>query len=184
MSTCTGLAALDYANTKFSRGYSTTGVGMGVCARHEFVLPNGVGDLQAGERYANMDYIIGLILRHLHPLLRKILSYDIVCQWIKALQERLKALPPLVRCNILLPYFRFAIPKLHIKGHKMLCWLLFSLSLIPGSGQTDAEGIERCWASIGGAAASTKVCGPGARADQLDDHWQFWNWSKLIGLRE
>ncbi|KAJ7661213.1 hypothetical protein B0H14DRAFT_2178788, partial [Mycena olivaceomarginata] len=51
MSTCSGLAALDYANTKFSRGYSSTGVGMGVCARHEFVQPNGVGDLQKGERY-------------------------------------------------------------------------------------------------------------------------------------
>jgi hypothetical protein len=51
MSTCSGLAALDYANTKFSRGYSTTGVGMGVCARHEFVQANGVGDLQRGERY-------------------------------------------------------------------------------------------------------------------------------------
>ncbi|KAJ7796129.1 hypothetical protein B0H14DRAFT_3495125 [Mycena olivaceomarginata] len=62
MSTCSGLAALDYANTKFSRGYSTTGVGMGVCARHEFVQPNGVGDLQKGERFANMDYIFGSIL--------------------------------------------------------------------------------------------------------------------------
>jgi hypothetical protein len=50
MSTCSGLAALDYANTKFSRGYSATGVGMGVCARHEFVQPNGVGDLQRGEQ--------------------------------------------------------------------------------------------------------------------------------------
>jgi hypothetical protein len=50
MDTCSGLAALDYANTKFSRGYSTTGVGMGVCARHEFVQANGVGDLQKGER--------------------------------------------------------------------------------------------------------------------------------------
>jgi hypothetical protein len=51
MSTCSGLAALDFANTKFARGYSATGVGMGVCARHEFVQPNGVGDLQKGERY-------------------------------------------------------------------------------------------------------------------------------------
>ena len=49
MSSCSGLAALDHANTKFSRGYSSTGVGMGVCARHEFVQPNGVGDLQCGE---------------------------------------------------------------------------------------------------------------------------------------
>jgi hypothetical protein len=50
METCSGLAALDYANTKFSRGYSTTSVGMGVCARHEFIQANGVGDLQKGER--------------------------------------------------------------------------------------------------------------------------------------
>jgi hypothetical protein len=50
MSTCSGLAALDYANTKYSRGYAATGVGMVVCARHEFVLPNSVADLQKGER--------------------------------------------------------------------------------------------------------------------------------------
>ncbi|KAJ6553888.1 hypothetical protein B0H10DRAFT_1754054, partial [Mycena sp. CBHHK59/15] len=65
MSTCSGLAALDHANSKFSRGYSATGVGMGVCARHEFIQPNGVGDLQKGERYANMDYIFASLLRHI-----------------------------------------------------------------------------------------------------------------------
>ncbi|KAJ7797560.1 hypothetical protein B0H14DRAFT_3493624 [Mycena olivaceomarginata] len=78
MSTCSGLAALDYANNKFSRGYAATGVGMGVCARHEFVLPNGVGDLQKGERYANMDWIVAMILRRLDARLRKIISYDIM----------------------------------------------------------------------------------------------------------
>ena len=50
MSTCSGLAALDHANSKFSRGYATTGVGVGLCARHEFIQKNGVGDLQKGER--------------------------------------------------------------------------------------------------------------------------------------
>jgi hypothetical protein len=82
-----------------------TGVGIGVCARHEFVQPNGVGDLQRGERYvvhrhrqmfetnllwpsfAKMDYIFGSILRHKDPRLRKIISYDIVCQWWKYLLE-------------------------------------------------------------------------------------------------
>ncbi|KAJ7695247.1 hypothetical protein B0H14DRAFT_3530298 [Mycena olivaceomarginata] len=153
MSTCSGLAALDYANTKFSRGYSTTGVGMGVCARHEFVQANGVGDLQKGERFANMDYIFGSILRHKDPRIRKIISYDIVCQWWKYLMERMQKLPP-----------------------------LFSLNLVPGSGQTDGEGIERPWASIGAIASSTRVSGPGARHDALDDHWSFWNWLKTIGL--
>ncbi|KAK7052722.1 CxC2 domain-containing protein [Favolaschia claudopus] len=58
----------------------------------------------------------------------------------------------------------------------------FSLNLVPGSGQTDGEGIERPWANIGAIASSTRVSGPGARHDALDDHWNFWNWLKLIGL--
>lgn len=49
--TCTGLAALDFANTKYSKGYSTTGVAMCTCGRHEVVMANGVGDMQKGERY-------------------------------------------------------------------------------------------------------------------------------------
>ena len=51
MSTCTGLAALDHADTKFSIGYAATGIGACIDGRHEFMLPNGVGDLQKGERY-------------------------------------------------------------------------------------------------------------------------------------
>ena len=50
MSTCTGLAALDHADTKFSKGYDATGIGACIDGRHEFMLPNGVGDLQKGER--------------------------------------------------------------------------------------------------------------------------------------
>lgn len=58
MSTCTGLAALDHANTKYSRGYATTGVGVGVCARHEFIQKNGAVDLQKGERYARKNIVV------------------------------------------------------------------------------------------------------------------------------
>ncbi|KAJ7825975.1 hypothetical protein B0H14DRAFT_3088526 [Mycena olivaceomarginata] len=182
MTTCSGLAALDYANTKFSRGYSTTGVGMGVCARHEFVQPNGVGDLQKGERFANMDYIFASFLRYHDPLLFKFVSYDIVCIWWIHLMERLKELPPLVRCFLILPMICFVIPKMHIKGHGPGCGALFSLNLKPGSGQTDGEGIERPWSNIGGIAASTRIMGPGARHDTIDDHWSYWNWQKLVSL--
>ncbi|KAJ7743972.1 hypothetical protein B0H14DRAFT_3097170 [Mycena olivaceomarginata] len=162
MTTCSGLAALDYANTKFSRGYSTTGVGMGVCARHEFVQPNGVGDLQKGERFSNMDYIFASFLRHHDPLLFKFISYDIVCVWWIYLMERLSELPPL--------------------GHGPKCGPVFSLNLKPGSGQTDGEGIERPWSNIGGIAASTRIMGPGARHDTIDNHWGYCNWQKLVSL--
>ncbi|KAF7288208.1 CxC2 domain-containing protein [Mycena chlorophos] len=151
MSTCSGLAALEQANTKFSKGYVATGVGMVVCARHEFVLPNAVGDLQKGERYSNMDYIYASALRHLHRLLRLMASYDIVCQWCKKLFERLAKLPVL----------------LHILGHTTDCKAKYNLNYVPGSGQTDAEGIERAWA--------------GSRADG-SKHETDGSGGKLVGL--
>ncbi|KAF8142761.1 hypothetical protein K438DRAFT_1634899, partial [Mycena galopus ATCC 62051] len=188
MSTCSGLAALDYANTKFSRGYSATGVGMGVCARHEFVQPNGVRDLQKGERYANMDWIFARILLHLHLWLLRIISYDIVCQWAKRLKERLKAvLKGLLihsQLSAILALCAFAIPKMHIKGHLGPCQEDYSLNLIPGSGQTDGEGIERPWAHIGVVGTSPREMGPGSREDTLNGHWGSWNWQKIVGLGE
>jgi hypothetical protein len=135
-------------------------------------------------RFANMDYIFGSILRHKDPWVRKIVSYDIVCQWCKHLLERLAKLPKLVQMTMILEMFRFVIPKMHIHLHTLDCQVKFSLNLVPGSGQTDGEGIERPWASIGAIATSTRVSGPGARHDSLDCHWNFWNWLKTIGLRE
>ncbi|KAF7317925.1 CxC2 domain-containing protein [Mycena kentingensis (nom. inval.)] len=161
MSSCSGLAAIDHANDKFSRGYAVTGVGMGICARHEFILPTSVGDLQKGERYANMDYIFVSFMRHLLPILWLVVSYDIACQWSKHLRERLANLPASGRLMAILKIVelaRFVIPKMHIKGHVILCQLLFAI------------------------AASTRASGPGSRADQLDDHWGFWNWAKLLKL--
>ncbi|KAJ7912879.1 hypothetical protein B0H13DRAFT_2326934 [Mycena leptocephala] len=182
MNTCSGLAALDYANTKFSRGYASTGVGMGVCARHEFVQPNGVGDLQHGEHFANMHYIWGSILRHKDPRVCKLTSYNITCIWSKGLQDRVLSLPELVRIHMVLLLFVFVIPKMHIHGHTLLCQLLFSLNLILGCAQTDGEGIERLWAGIGGVATSTRDMGPGSRHRVLDCQWSYWNWQKLVGL--
>ncbi|KAK7039759.1 CxC2 domain-containing protein [Favolaschia claudopus] len=167
MSTCSGLAALDYANTKYSRGYSSTGVSnTGVST---------AGHWLRAFRYANMDWIFASFLRWIHQRLRKVVSYDIVCQWYKQLKQRLADLPPLVRLHIILLFFAFVIPKMHIHSHILACQLWFSLNLLPGAGQTDGEGIERPWANVGGM-------GPGSRRDCLDDHWAFWNWCKLIGL--
>lgn len=65
MCTCTGLAALDFANTKFSAGYRATGVGMCTCGRHEVVMKNGVGDLQKGERYVLYIFLCVYIAHNL-----------------------------------------------------------------------------------------------------------------------
>ncbi|KAJ7198761.1 hypothetical protein GGX14DRAFT_573205 [Mycena pura] len=117
-----------------------------------------------------------------HPELRKIISYDIVCQWWRNLLKRIANLPPAVRLTLTLALLRFVIPKMHIHSHTTKCQLMFSLNLTPGSAQTDGEGIERPWAHIGGVASSIREMGPGSREDVLNCHWSFWNWMKLLGL--
>ena len=176
-----------------------------MCARHEFILKNGVGDLQKGERcvrlparqsyftqyllfsffyrYSNMDYIFASALRHHSPKLTKIASYDIACQWGIYLIERLKRLPSQVRLHVIFS-LAFVIPKLHIYGHKIRCQLNYSFHLHPGVGNTDGEGIERSHSFIGPMGTTTREMGPGSRHDTLDDGWGYWNWLKLTSLRE
>ncbi|KAF7325925.1 CxC2 domain-containing protein [Mycena kentingensis (nom. inval.)] len=184
ISTCSGLAAVEQANNKFSRGYAATGVGMGRGER--FVLrgrmTKGIKTDLEPYSYSNMDWIFLSLLRHVSHLLWIIVSYDIVCQWTKNLKERVKNLAPRLRIQVVWALMRFVIPKLHILGHVALCRLLFSLLLLRGGAQTDGEGIERPWSMIGAVAASTRASGPGSRSDQLDNHWSFWNWRKLISL--
>jgi len=51
ISTCgSNFNAVSHAYTKYSKGYAVTGVGSVDCARHGFKRPNGVVDLQKGER--------------------------------------------------------------------------------------------------------------------------------------
>ncbi|KAE9394190.1 hypothetical protein BT96DRAFT_943352 [Gymnopus androsaceus JB14] len=113
MCTCTGLAALDYANTCLSRGYAIMGIGLCCCARHEIIGKNRAAPLQKGERYANIDYAVASFLQH--------------------------NLPPKVRYRMVLTMVKFVIPKLHIYGHKLLYQLMFSLNLTPGVGRTNTS---------------------------------------------
>ncbi|ESK82675.1 hypothetical protein Moror_11175 [Moniliophthora roreri MCA 2997] len=55
ISHCVGFSAIWNANHKKLKGLRATGVGAVTCARHELFRLNGIGDLQKGERYINMD---------------------------------------------------------------------------------------------------------------------------------
>ncbi|KAJ7575804.1 hypothetical protein C8J56DRAFT_1063043 [Mycena floridula] len=182
MNSCTGLSAVDHANTRFSRGYAITSVGLGLCARHELVAKNGVGDIQKGEKFGNMAFIFASLLRHVMEIITVVLSYDINCQFAKNFASRVASLPPLVRFDVILKMFRWAIPKLHIMGHKLDCQREFNLNYMLGVGRTDGEGVERPWANIGPVVTSTREMGPGHRHDTLDDHWHDWNWRKIVAL--
>ncbi|KAJ6536254.1 hypothetical protein B0H19DRAFT_1317890 [Mycena capillaripes] len=191
--TCVAHDAVDKPDRE-SLGTASSGIGTVDCARHNMKRPNGVGDLQKGERYLNMDYMFFMSLAGT-PLLRLYVSYDIACQWYKNIWERMKIFDESVqiheRMKILeegvqihegKKYVVFLVPKFHLPAHIELCNILFSFNLTPFVGRTDGEAPERGWADANRLANSTSISGPGARRDALDVHFQYWNWKKIVGL--
>lgn len=57
ISSCAGFQAMFLANMKRVKGLRTTGVGGVTCGRHNMWRPNGLGDLQLGERYVTLTYV-------------------------------------------------------------------------------------------------------------------------------
>ncbi|KAG1875869.1 hypothetical protein C8R48DRAFT_745561 [Suillus tomentosus] len=166
-SMCVSHNAINMANIKLSKGLAATSVGSVVCAQHNMRLASGVGDLQRGEKYMNMDYIVFSTLSAFASTPIVNFSYDIACQWHKKLWQRVTTLPSQLQPNRAHTAFNFFVPKFHITA----CQTNFSFNWTPG--------VERGWADINRVAASTKEMGPGSRREVLDDHFGDWNWKKV-----
>ncbi|KAF7441031.1 hypothetical protein PC9H_001380 [Pleurotus ostreatus] len=176
------LRAVDHANKRRSQGYVSTGVAGVICARHGLVRRNGLGNLQKGERYANTDFIVLSTLKD-HPFTRLVLSYDICCQWSRNLWNRITGFPEDIRLSReAFDRIAFVIPKFHLYGHGDKCQIAYSLNYLPWSAETDGEDPERWWSHINPVSMSTKVMGPGSRADTIDDHAAAWNWRKIVNF--
>ncbi|KIM81001.1 hypothetical protein PILCRDRAFT_9047 [Piloderma croceum F 1598] len=186
ISTCIAFAALFQKDSRMTTGLRSSGVGACMCARHKVIRPCGVGDLQKGERYANMDYIFFSAIVGV-TLLAITISYDIVCQWkinlaqrmsllLKRLTDQNPDLPPIEE------RLRFSLPVWHANAHERDCQVSNSLRYQQGMAHTDGEGIEHGWSHINGQSSSTKEMGPGARHNTLDDHFGYHNWQWNIGL--
>ncbi|KAG6912802.1 hypothetical protein DXG01_012027, partial [Tephrocybe rancida] len=177
-STCVSHDAVNKPD-KEARGLAASGAGTVDCARHDMKRPNGVGDLQLGERYMNMDYITLSSLRDTEVEI-VVCSYDIVCQWSVNFRERMISYPNELHLSSSIKFITFLIPKFHLPAHIEACNTLYSFNLAVGVGRTDGEAPERGWANINPIAQSTKEMGPGARHDTIDDHFNDWNWRKTV----
>ncbi|KAK7026660.1 hypothetical protein VNI00_015533 [Paramarasmius palmivorus] len=140
------------------------------------------GPEQRRKVFGHADYAISASQSLDDPRLKRILSYDIACQYYVKFFGRMRWNPEPLKMVIVEELWRFVVPKLHIHGHERKCQENFSLHFEPGSGQLDGEGLERHWAGDGGIATSTREMGPGHRRDTMDDQFSSWNHRKRIGL--
>ncbi|KAJ6495718.1 hypothetical protein C8R47DRAFT_974024 [Mycena vitilis] len=180
ISSCIAFAALLQKDTRNTTGLRCSGVGGCVCARHEVMRPNGLGDLQKGERYSNIDYIVMSALRGF-SLEQLTLSYDIACQWKKNLPDRMEKLPVSIQLALDEIELQCGLPVWHASSHDNACQDENSLSFLVGVGKSDGEGVERFWAILNQIAYFTKDAGMGTRADAVEDKIDAHNFLKNLG---
>ncbi|KAJ7436521.1 hypothetical protein B0H11DRAFT_1754802 [Mycena galericulata] len=181
VSSCIAFAALLQKETRLTTGLRVSGVGGCVCARHGLVRPQGLGDLQKGERYANMDYILLSSLLGV-AILCLTISYDIACQWKVNLPARAKKIAASTPVTTSLDKWeiQYALPVWHAVAHEVTCQTENSLSYATGVGRTDGEGIERTWAILNPVGYATKEMGDGARHDAIEDKVDRLNYEKNV----
>ena len=100
-------------------------------------------------------------------------------QWRKNLFERMIEYPEEMRLPSDLEV-EVGIPSWHVNRHGMECQNNLSLSYIPGIGRTCGEDVETSWAHTNYLAPSTCEMGPGACKETLNDHWNGWNFQKIV----
>ncbi|KAJ7800789.1 hypothetical protein B0H14DRAFT_2155905, partial [Mycena olivaceomarginata] len=116
ISSCSGFQAMFLANRKRVKGLRTTGVAGVTCARHNMWRPNGIGPLQFGERYCNVDFVIFSALLNT-ILFYLILLYDIACQYGKNFWSWMEALPEYMHLSIDQAWVWFKVPNFHLPPH-------------------------------------------------------------------
>ncbi|RPD56066.1 hypothetical protein L226DRAFT_546322 [Lentinus tigrinus ALCF2SS1-7] len=173
---CNNHDAVKLATLKGAVGLAASGVASVDCARHEVKRPCSTGDLQKGERYVNVDYLLHSSLQQNAPI-DILASYDIACHFDRNLPSRFSKYGFILDHNL-----EWAIPKFHINAHREACRAIYNLRYIPFCARDDGEGIERIWARLNAAAASTREMGPGSRRDTLDDIFSHHNWLKVCFL--
>lgn len=104
------------------------------------------------------------------------LSYDIVCQYNKKIEQRFQRnfpnLVPIVK-NI-----HYVIPKKHIVGHQEECQIRWSCNYLAGFGRVYGEGIEAIWAEDNQQSGSLCEMNAGHRHDVTEDNHMDWNIQK------
>ena len=161
-----------------SKACDVTGVVAIACARHGCFVPNSIADLFRGEQQKNVDWVLLQALKHANMDADQgaMLIYDIVCQYIIHLDQRIGHLMPQ---GLTLDR---AIGLFHVHGHKEQCFFRYATTFIPGAAVTVGEILEMLWASLNTISPTMRTATLAHRAETIDDHATDSNHKKMLGI--
>lgn len=161
-----------------SKACDVTGVVAIACARHGCYAPNSLVDLFKGEQQKNVDFsfLMSLSTTRVDPDQGTLLYYDIICQYIIFLLERIGHHLPL---GLII---EAAIGLFHVHAHKDECFFRYASTFIPGAGIVAGEILESLWSTLNSISPTVRTATPAHRAEMLDDHATDSNHKKMLGI--
>jgi hypothetical protein len=129
-----------------------------------------------------MDFLLAAVLAAWN-LLWIIISYDIACQYAIKFWERMSKMPESMRPKMARGNVWWKVLNFHLPPHKKPCHSPYSFHWMWGAGMTHGEGVEQNWSFSNGAAASTRLMGPGSRQASLEDVFGFHNYDRTLAMR-
>jgi hypothetical protein len=161
-----------------SKACDRTGVVAIACARHGCYAPNALVDLFQGEQQKNVDFAFLQALKttRVDPQQGVMLIYDIICQYIIHILERIGAHLP---AGLTIDQ---AIRLFHVHGHKDECFFRYAPTFIPGSGIVAGEILESLWSSLNSISPTVRTATLPHRAEMLDDHATDSNHKKMLSM--
>ena len=160
-----------------SKACDITGIIAIACARHGCYAPNSLVDLFLGEGQKHVDYglLRAIQLTHVDKAQGLLLIYDIVCQYIVHLLDRIGPLLDGLEVDA-------AIGLFHVHAHKDDCFFRFASTFIPGAGIVAGEILESLWSTLNSISPSARTATLAHRAELLDDHATDSNHRKMLGI--
>ncbi|KEP46268.1 hypothetical protein V565_208720, partial [Rhizoctonia solani 123E] len=182
--TCDHHKAGNDVSVRFN-GRDVTGIGALTCSSHSCYIPRGMVDFFQGELFIYADYGFASGLKYMTQggKLAIMMTYDIMCHWLRKFKERVKKLPPEIEIPLDLDLVG-AIPKWHLVGHIPECYVRYSLDHTQYVGRIDGEGVERVWAHQNEHSGSTSEQGPGMRTDSMTNVAEQWNFEIMCRLEK
>ncbi|QRV96840.1 hypothetical protein RhiJN_24858 [Ceratobasidium sp. AG-Ba] len=164
-------------------GRDVTGIGALTCTSHSYFVPQGMVDFFKGEQFIYADYAFASAVTHLScrgPVAYGI-TYDIWCHWIVNFHKHAKNLPYVLTLPPDLD-ITGGIPKFHLPGHDVSCYVRYSLDNTQYVGWMEGEGPEGVWSHLNQHSGSTSEQGPGVHTNTINSLAYDWNWEKMIGM--
>lgn len=136
-------------------------------------------------RFIYADYALASAVAHTVPRGLALIgvTYDVWCHWIVNFIRRAQNLPESIAIPPDLDLIG-AIPKFHLAGHEITCYVRHSLDHTQKVGRMEGEAVERVWSHMNQHSGSTSEQGPGVRTDTINNLAYEWNYEKMVGMGE